>query len=317
MPEKSSGSYNRNMPKIETDNWILEIDEDEEGVTVLRAEARGAAAVLPEVLSGRPVAALADHAFKSEENRGLQELQLPASLRHIGDYAFYGCSSLRTLRLYDNILGFGGGVFTSCRDLRRFVLTRTSDRHGPALSAILSELSRELEIDLVELDGRIGRLIFPEYEEETTEISGGQMVFFAYSIEGAGYTYHHCLRDRVFSYRAYDDLWPDYMGRGYSTPTAVRQACFRLTWPVELNEQAEKTYLQFLKKNERLTIELLVSARDSEPAQRLIGRVGFSREALGTGAAKARELRRSEVLALILEEQHRRFPAGRSKNYDL
>ena len=305
------------MDRIEIDNWILDIEEEDGGVVVQRAAARSAAAGLPDALLGRPVVALADHAFKAEENKALQELQLPASLRVIGDYAFYGCSSLRTLRLYDNVSGFGGGVFTSCRELTRFVLTRTFERHGPALSAILSELSRELDITLEEVDGRVGRLIFPEYEEETTEISGGQMVFFAYSIEGAGYTYHHCLKDRVFSYRAYDDLWPDYMGRGYSAATAVKQACYRLAWPVELSAASEALYLRYLQKNGTAALEWLASVRDTDLPLKVIGRAGFSKEALAAGAAKARELHRSEVLALILEEQHRRFPPSRAKNYDL
>ncbi len=305
------------MERIEIENWTLDVEETEGGLSVRRAAARGAAAALPGALKGRPVAALSDHAFQAEENRGLRELRLPASLRSIGDYAFYGCSSLQSLHLSDRISSFGGGVFTSCRSLARFSIERAPGGQGPALSSILSELSRELEIELIEPDGEVGRLIFPEYREETTEVSGGQMVFFAYSIEGAGYIYHHCLKDRIFSYRAYDDLWDDYLTRGFSRATAVRQACYRLAWPRELSEAARGRYLSYLQKNEQEALLMMAQDREGTLARRVLFSLGASHGALAAGAEKARETGNREVLALILEEEHRRFPAPARKRYEL
>ena len=305
------------MRTITTDSWILDIEETDDGINVLRAAARGSAAALPDALLGRPLRALSDHAFKSEENRGLKELQLPAGLLSVGDYAFYGCGSLESLHLSDNILSFGGGVFTSCRSLRRFTIRRTSEKQGPALAAILSELSREIDVTLIEADGRTGRLIFPEYEEETREISGGQMVFFAYSIEGAGYTYHHCLKDRVFSYRSYDDLWRDYLGRGYSLDTAIRQALCRLAYPLELQESAAAEYIAFLRKNGSETMRVIASDSSDRAFYSLIPGMKLQDEALSCGAQIARERGNSELLAILLETMHAGGPKGKAKQYDL
>ncbi|MBP3486148.1 MAG: leucine-rich repeat protein, partial [Oscillospiraceae bacterium] len=148
-------------------NWKLVIRREAEGVTVLRAETCDRKAALPEELFGLPVTALGHHALtpgrrvpEGEEvlvtcgpageewdNRQLEDLRLPESLRRVGDYALFNCTALRTLRLADTVSYWGGGVLMNCRQLDTFHLTCTG-REGELMDYLAGELPRGLDMTL-------------------------------------------------------------------------------------------------------------------------------------------------------------------------
>ena len=316
-------------------NWRLTIRRRSDGITILHAETCDEAASLPEELFGLPVTELAPRALAAgrtggpgEEvllrcgsaagewnNRDLRELTLPASLRRVGDYAFMNCAKLRTLRLHDNIAFWGGSCFMNCRELDTFHLTRTGGEQGESLAYIADELSRELDVTITQPDGTVARLIFPEYLELFEENVPNH--HFDYNIYGAGYPYHRCFQHKKLQLLSYDLLWPGYLAIEHDPTTAVRMAWCRLRFPVELTEEHAAAYRSFLSDHAGEMLALLLEEKDTAGAAFLLRTVELDKNTLSAGCDLARCLGASQVLAILLEEQHKRFPAGRGKTFDL
>lgn len=312
-------------------NWKLVIRREAEGVTILRAETCDGTAALPEELFGLPVTALGHHALAANraappgeevlvtcglpgagwDNGRLRELQLPASLRRVGDYAFLNCGRLKTLSFTENIAFWGGGCFMNCRELDTFHIRG----EGEGLAYIADELSRELDVTLRLSGGRTARLIFPEYIELYEENCPAH--HFDYSIYGAGYPYHHCFRQKRLQLADYDGLWPDFLAMEHSESAAGRMAFFRLRDPADLGEEQAAAYRAYLSAHAREVLCGLVKAGSGADVAFFLREGTPGGEALEAACALARELGRSEALALLLEEQHRRFPPGRRKAFDL
>lgn len=240
-------------------NWRLSVRNTPEGVEILRAVTCDRAAVLPDSLFGLPVTALGDRALAGGEfapegeevriscgsggdvwdNRTLESLALPGSLRRAGDYALLNCHSLRTLRLFDGVSSWGGGALMNCRSLSSFHLTRMENAQGPSLAYLVGELSRELEVTVLEADGTQIRLLFPEFTEIYEENCPAH--HFDYTIVGAGYPYHHCFRQKLLRLNEYDALWNAFLGMEHEPSTALRLAWLRLRWPADLGPGDRKS----------------------------------------------------------------------------
>ena len=315
-------------------NWKLVIRREAAGVTILRAETCDRQAALPEELFGLPVTALGDHALtpgrqplEGEEvlvtcgpageewdNRQLEDLRLPETLRRVGDYALFNCTALRTLRLADTITYWGGGVLMNCRRLDTFHLTCTG-REGELMDYLAGELPRELDMTLAYPEGRTARVIFPEYAEVFEENVPHHQ--FDFHIQGAGYPYHHCFYHKQFSLRDYDQLWKGYLGMEYEADCALRLAWWRLRYPMDLTDQAEAAYWAYLRDHGADAARWLLSRRDAAGLRTLFSRTDWTREELSELCDLARGQDATEALAVLLEEQHRRFPSGMDKTFDL
>ena len=316
-------------------NWKLVIRREQAGITILRAVTCDPRAVLPEQLFGLPVTALGPHALSpnaaqpqgeevlvtcgrpAEEgwtNAQMQELTLPASLERVGDYALFNCAELKKLSLHDGVRFWGGGTLMNCRCLDTFHLTRVGEQ-GETLAYFADELSRELDVTIVEPDGGQVRLIFPEYVEVYEENCPAH--HFDYNIYGAGYPYHHCFRNKRLSLKEYDSLWREFLGVEHDDGCAVRLAWWRLRYPAELTEKAEGAYLAYLRAHVPAAVEWLLEQRDLTGLHFLLERTQPDRETLSAACALAREQRAPEAVALLLEEQHRRFPPAAARSFDL
>ena len=317
-------------------NWKLVIRREEAGVTLLRAVTCDERAALPGELFGLPVTALGNHALAPTageaageavqvtcgpaaadaewNNRNLRELTLPPSLRRVGDYALMNCVGLKTLRLWDGVTFWGGGALMNCRALDTFHLTRTGEQ-GESLAYFADELSRELDVTVTEPDGQTARLLFPEYMEVYEENCPAH--HFDYNIYGAGYPYHHCFRQKKLTMKEYDGLWHSYLGMEHDDGAALRLAWWRLRYPVELTEQAERRYTAYLRDHTDEAVRWLLAERDPAGLRFLLERTEPTRELLSAACALAREEGAPEALAILLEEQHKRFPSGLDKTFDL
>lgn len=312
-------------------NWKLTIRRETAGVTVLRARTCDTRAVLPETLFGLPITALGRHALSPTaapetgeevlltcgpgqgawDNSSLQELTLPATLRRVGDYAFFNCRALQTLHLHDGITFWGGGALMNCRMLSRLYLTWTGEQ-GETLSYFADELSRELDVTI---DGDFGRarLIFPEYLELYEENCPAH--HFDYNIQGAGYPYHHCFRWKRFRFLEYDALWEGYLAMDHEEDTALRLAWWRLRYPIELGERAEEAYRAYLQTHVGEALTWLLEMGDATGISFLLRWAEPTREVLSAACAQAREQAASEALAVLLEAQNKRF--SKQKTFDL
>lgn len=317
-------------------NWKLVIRRERAGVRILWAATCDRRAALPEALLGLPVTALGDHALtpgrrppEGEEvlvtcgpvmedaawdNGGLEDLRLPKGLTRVEDYAFFNCGKLKTLRLGDTVCHWGGGALMNCRRLDTFHLTCTG-REGELLAYFADELPRELDVTLYRAGEIAARLIFPEYVEVYEENCPAH--HFDYNIYGAGYGYHHCFYQKKLSLKTYDELWRPMLAMEHDGDCALRLAWWRLRYPTELTEQAEAGYLAHLRAHALDAARWLLAERDTAGLRFLLGRTDWTREALAEACALAREWGTPEAMALLLEERHRRFPAGLDKTFDL
>lgn len=317
-------------------NWKLVIRREAAGVTVLRAATCDARAALPEELLGLPVTVLGDHALTPNrrmpegetvlvtcgpvaadaawDNGCLEDLRLPDSLTQVADYAFFNCRKLKTLRLRDTVSRWGGGALMNCRGLDTFHVTCTG-QEGELLAYFADELSRELDMTLYRPGGETVRLIFPEYVEVYEENCPAH--HFDYNIYGAGYGYHHCFYQKKLSLKAYDELWRSMLGMEHDGDCALRLAWWRLRYPVELTEQAERDYLAYLQANALPAARWLLAERDAAGLRFLLERTGWTREALAEACELARQADMPEAVALLLEERHKRFPMGVGKRFEL
>ena len=154
-------------------NWQLTVRREDDGVTILRALTCDKKAVLPDELFGLPVTAegeelriLGGAEAGDWDNRNITKLTLPRFLREIGDYAFMNLRSMELLRFSDDLYSTGSGSFMNCRSFSRLELKRTGPHQGPALAFLVHSLQQKLDVTVMETDGSILRLIFPEYFED-------------------------------------------------------------------------------------------------------------------------------------------------------
>lgn len=318
-------------------NWKLVIRREAAGVTVLRAVTCDESAALPETLFGLPVTALGDRALAPGapavpgeavqvtcgslpgedgwDNRRLKALTLPRHLRRVGDYALLNCGGLERLRLWDDVEFWGGGALMNCQKLDTFHLTRTGEDQGESLAYFADELSRELDVTVVTAAGETARLLFPEFLEVYEENCPAH--HFDYNIYGAGYPYHHCFRQKKLSLKDYDGLWRGCLAMEHESGTALRLAFWRMRYPLELSEQAATAYGSYLQSRAAETVDWLLAERDMAGLAFLLNRTAPDRDTLAAACQRAREAGAAEAVALLLEEQHRRFPAGGNRSFDL
>ena len=321
-------------------NWKLVFRREGGGVTLLRAGTPDARAVLPEELFGLPVTALGNRALAPErqgdsslpagaeavlvtcgrsegdwDNRRLRELTLPEHLETVGDYALLNCAVLKTLRMCDEISHLGGGALMNCRSLDTLHLTRSGPDQGEALAWFAGELSRELDVTIHRPGGETVRLLFPEYTELYEENCPAH--HFDYFISGAGYPYHHCFRQKRLSLKEYDGLWRDFLGMEHDETAALRLAWRRLRWPADLGETAAADYRAYLARRAGDALRLVLEEEDGEALPYLLELTAPDRGALSAACALARETGATAALAALLEELHRRFPAGLEKSFTL
>lgn len=66
--------------------------------------------------------AIADFVFQKHHN--LESIDLPDTLRTIGERAFCGCEKLREVNIPDSVIGIGKGAFSGCKNLEKVHLPR-------------------------------------------------------------------------------------------------------------------------------------------------------------------------------------------------
>lgn len=316
--------------------WRMKIKEDNGRITILRAVTCVKDAEIPAEINGKPVVEIAEHALAAggfEEsgscveilfgkadgewnNKGIETLVLPRGIKHIGRYAFLNCASLETLKVSDDIETIGAEAFMNCRSFLRLVVDRKRGEQGIALAEIVSRFSKEIEVEILEEGKTTAKLIFPEYYE--LRLENEPTHFFSYTIEGAGYPYHHMFSHRKMSFRDYDALWERYISSDYEEQSAIRLAWNRIRYPYELLPSAKNLYTDFISSRFEKVGAEIIEENDKEGLGILLACAEPSREKLSLLLEKAVDRGgRTEIRALILEETHRRFSGGRNRSFEL
>jgi len=316
---------------------LLTCRRREDGMEILRVRTSDPAVSLPETLLGLPVTVLGAHAFSPDfpepedgerilvspgffdeteesDNQKIRSITLPKTLRKMGDYAFFGCTGLRELHFFDTIVYWGACLFMNAPSLQRFFLC-LQDSTIRTLFHLADEFSREMDVSLLYPDGGEARLIFPEYWESYEENVPAK--HFDYHISGGGYPYRNCFRERALMLSDYDALFPALMAMEHEELSTRKLAFYRLRWPRDLSSAAADRYREYLREQPAETLRWLVGERDIPGLKLFLSFGAPSAADLSEACELARRQGATETVALLLEETHRKFPAGADKTYDL
>ena len=124
---------------------------DPEGVCITGWQGRNWIAQVPERIENRPVTAVDRKAFLSRKN--LREIQLPMSLRSIGDWAFAYCDNLERITLPVGCIHIGRALFLDCGRLDCVAgIFHDGSAEGQAREAWSPETGRLLAAGLIQME---------------------------------------------------------------------------------------------------------------------------------------------------------------------
>lgn len=230
-------------------------------------------------------------------------LELPAGVKAVGAYAFYGCESLEELECASTLRDWGAGVFTGCTGLNRLGV-RIIPGEKSCLREILSELHQALRVDLKEPDGRLkARLIFPEFYEESVENTPARIIMR--EMHGCGHMYRYCFDGTAFDFKEYDRLFVHALVQEPAEASA-RMALYRLCWPEGLSGEAQALYRDFIRKNPGPAARAALAEQDFNMMARLADEAE-GRPALEAMIAEAGARGDAQALALFMDRLHSRF----------
>ena len=84
-----------------------------------------------------------------------------------------------------------------------------------------------------------------------------------------------------------------------------------------LQFERQQSILQYLQQHAAEAVRWLLNEKDHSGLLFLLQNVDIDKDDIAEGCAIARELHQTEGLAILLEEQHKRFPVGLNKSFDL
>ena len=319
----------------------LKIDyvEREDGICVCRCYGYEEVLVIPEEIQGKPVTELYDHALASsrsakepanmqqvvlhEEERGfaeerelagefLKEVYLPSSLKRIGNYAFYFCRNLHTLRFRGDMEEMGSGLFVWCKSLKYLVFDQIS-RSRNGMEHILADITWEVETRWRFRDGTVLQLTFPEYYEEAVENTPARNIDTQW--HGSGYKYRQCFRDQTMILRHYDDIFPYAVGNEFSD-TCIRIAMNRLRFPEQLSLEAKKQYEEYIKNHIHEVLKEKIRAESLDDVQFLAEQGLLEKEDTDKAVELASIYQKAELCSFLMDYRRRHFKAVR-KTFEL
>lgn len=243
----------------------------------------------------------------SDQSRGapLVEITLPKGIGKIGNYAFYRCYDLKAFRCHGDIGDVGSGVFAGCTGLAQLDIRAEKGKRS-CFKELISELRQELSVNYYEGDGR-ACLVFPEMYEESVENTPARMI--NREMHGCGHRYRYCFQDTAFLFDKYDALFPNVRATGQER-TAARLVMGRLKHPLGLMEQYRREYEAYLR--ERMAQAARTALEDGDSGMLLwLGERYGDRKELLAALIEVGSRAGTDVLAFLLDLEHRRFPGGR------
>lgn len=321
----------------------------DKGIRILRCYGASGRVVIPEELEGLAVTELADYAFAEEmdgepEHSGglpcicgeaLEELYLPRTIRRLGRYVFYNCIGFRKLSFYSNISYMGAGGFTGCGKLAHLVCRQQT---GPScLREILQDLKQSVAVECY-WDGPLAeglssggrnrqdepersserekagcRLVYPEFFEEAVENTPARII--STQTHGMGIQYRNTFQNTRIIFSEYDKLFETGKYNMDLTDN-IKMSAARLSCPWELSETAEKEYSTWLRQHIREGAAYFLEQEQREALKWMAESFAETREELEQMIQAAGDRKNTELLSVLMDICHRRFP-GKRKRFDL
>ena len=274
----------------------------------------GISAIVPEQADGKEVVRIGDYAFA--ENRRMEEVFLPDSVRTISRHAFYNCRRLKKISVPGGLLEVEDGALKNCESLSELKLRR-AEAGNTCLKHLLYEQNHAVHVTIAYKEAVSGShtacLYFPAFEYEF--VANEPARIFSEIGYGAGYLYQQCFFDKDVDYRRYDSVFSSACV-SETLETLGEIALLRLSYPYRLQQEAEEAYQAYLRKNVvRLGISLL--EKEDWDLFLLLEKTGlFSAEILPEFIREAGSRRLGKGVAWLLNYQKTQFPA-KEKNFEL
>ena len=94
--------------KYPSGDFIYQLPDGGEGAVIISYTGTSSEMVIPETLDDHPVVAIGDQAFNFLT---IETATLPATVKHIGNMAFYQCASLKQVLIQDGVTSIGTCCF--------------------------------------------------------------------------------------------------------------------------------------------------------------------------------------------------------------
>lgn len=193
----------------------------------------------------------------------LESIDLPDSLKKIGNLAFYNCTGLKKITLGKGFGELGSDAFMNCRSLHLLeVRGNAGDKSG--IRVILHQVSADMEVHFLgtdHLDEGEAKLLFPEYYESYDEIAPAHL--FGRNIEGEGFRARQCFKDGVMDFAQYDTIFPKACAEE-SEVTLCRLAMNRLRYPIQLQQAARERYETYVRMHTQEICLTAIRGRDEK-----------------------------------------------------
>ena len=209
------------------------------GIRITGCRIRQGRVEVPPLLEGKPVTQIGDYAFSG---LAVISIALPPSVRKIGRYALYKCSSLQELSFWNGLQDFGAGAFTGCHRIRKISVEFEGDERS-GLRDVLMEVPEVLTVEYRKgMEKAV--LMFPEFYEEGVENTPARII--ESHTHGSGLLYRNCFVSRQLQFQEYDRRFPYAVGQENDSFLA-RLVTNRLRFPYGLTPEARKTYETYLE----------------------------------------------------------------------
>lgn len=290
------------------------------GVCIQRCYTLDSIAELPEKIEDNEVTELERYAF-SETVRGrkeppaemegepqlsgnrLEELSLPKSMKKIGAYAFYNCTSLRRLSCFSAISDWGAGVFTGCSGMKELDICIVPGLKS-CFKEIISELRQTLCVNYRDESGNLKtKLIFPEFFEESVENTPARIIMR--EMHGCGHMYRYCFDGTMFRFDEYDALFPHVRVQEKSK-LVTKLALYRLYWNYELRDEAKEAYWNYIKDNGKEAVKGLALREEMDILRWLVNQEAMEETLLEEMAETAGELKNPQASSILMEALHKK-----------
>ena len=243
----------------------------------------------------------------------LKMIDLPKNIEVIEDYAFYRCLALEEIYLYAGLKRLGCGAFMGCKKLKKIVV-RDVEEDIYFLTEILYDFQYEVEVELYYKDGRLAKLTFPEYYEESVENTPARIIEIVF--HGSGYKYRQCIRNRQMDYEKYDSLFSYAIAQEF-TPTCIKIALNRLCTPINLKEAAKKRYLEYLREHSKEVAKQICREDNLEGLNILLEEEYFTEELLKDFQEKSSAMGRAEMAGYLFNYRMEHFrPKKKTFDFD-
>lgn len=248
---------------------------------------------------------------KEEKQRLLcaEELAIEDGVEAIGNYTFYGCGNLKSLRFTDSLKQIGGGSFTGCSKLRRLYV-KMEKNASSCIKDVVSETFHEVYVTIeFRRTGEFAKLIFPEYYEEGVENTPARILETHF--HGCGYRYRQCFSDKKIDYHQYDSLFK--VAKVYEKQDIlIPMAMGRLMHPYELAEEHQREYQDYIAKKIKETAAYYLKQEDWHDGLAYLVRTGILKQEEAEQLIEvASKEGHTEAVSFLMEEKNKRF--GRKK----